>query len=74
MQGEPPNMDGLFFDLLQKREKARVYTQFIYSIVTLVRDLDDLRIRGSQIWGWDRCVTVGIILFGELIILVGCSS
>jgi len=27
MQGEPPNMDGLFFDLMQKREKARVYTQ-----------------------------------------------
>ena len=52
MQGGPPHMDGLFFDLMQKREKARVYSQYIHSRFTLDRHLDDLRIRASQIWGW----------------------
>jgi len=51
-QGEPPNIDGLFLGFQKKREKARVYTQFIYSIFTLDRDPSDLRIRVSHIWGW----------------------
>ncbi len=47
-------MDGLFFDLVKNRGKARVYSQFIYSIFTLDRHLDDLRIRGSHIWGYGK--------------------
>jgi len=44
-------MDGLFFDFVKKREKARVYLQYIQSIFTLDPDFANFGFRYIHIWG-----------------------
>jgi len=64
MQGRPPNMDGVIFNFVEKREKARVDSQRIQNRFITGADWDNSQIWGCHIWGWQsRCCQRSHLLF-----------